>query len=324
VPSGRAFHALFYDQAGDKVFSFGGYDRALDRADVWAYDLEAGFWTLVDPPGESPDPRENHAMVYDTRTRKALLFGGCVTTATFVNDTWSFDPASGEWAKLHPEGELPAARADHALVYDEARGKVILFGGYGVRSDQLAADTWAYDPSTNSWMDLNPAGVVPSARAGCAMVYDSRRGKVFLFGGCELEPSTYLNYLPPSYPSSDALLNDTWTYCPATNAWTKLDPRGESPPARAGHTLAYDKAGDKVYLFGGNGGSTYLDDIWVYDPSANRWGQLKSEGTRPPARTGHALVYDSARGRLILFGGFGTDWVGTYPLRDLWVYKPAP
>ena len=71
----------------------------------------------------------------------------------------------------------PGARQQATLVYDSARGRVILFGGFD--SLERKGDTWAFDGAT--WSRLTQVG--PSARAGHAMVYDSVRGKVVMFGG---------------------------------------------------------------------------------------------------------------------------------------------
>ena len=63
----------------------------------------------------------------------------------------------------------------------------------------FAADTWAYDPATNSWTDLNPTGPRPLGRAGHAMVYDPDTRRVIMFGG---------------NPSGVKASCETWAYAP--------------------------------------------------------------------------------------------------------------
>jgi hypothetical protein len=75
----------------------------------------------------------------------------------------------------------PSARYRHAISYDRQSDRVILYGGQ-TRQAYLS-DTWAYDFNTDRWTNLttprNP-GLRPS---GFFMAYDSRVGRIILFGG---------------------------------------------------------------------------------------------------------------------------------------------
>jgi len=80
--------------------------------------------------------------------------------------------------------------------------------------------------------------------------------------------------------------------------------------------MAYDAARRQVVLFGGvnpNSG-VLLNDTWVWDGS--NWTQ-KSPQTSPPAREGHAMAYDIARGRVVLFGGLDAKM---NTLNDTWLW----
>lgn len=77
------------------------------------------------------------------------------------------------------------------------------------------------------------------------------------------------------------------------------------PTARHRHAMAYDSARHVTVLFGGHSGSTSgaaLGDTWEWD--GNSWTQINT--TPPPARHGHAMVYDSVRSRIVMIGGYGT------------------
>jgi hypothetical protein len=64
------------------------------------------------------------------------------------------------------------------------------------------------------------------------------------------------------------------------------------------------------------------NDTWVWD--GTNWVQ-KFPANAPPARHGHAMAYDAARGQVVLFGGWdaaivndtwvwdGTNWVQKFP-----------
>jgi len=70
-------------------------------------------------------------------------------------------------------------------------------------------------------------------------------------------------------------------------------------------------------LFGGfdpNGSVAYAD-TWEYDSTATSWVPITTT-TTPPARRFHHMVYDAARDRVVMFGG----WDGAEDLRDTWEY----
>jgi len=179
-----------------------------------------------------------------------------------------------DWTKLSPT-LIPSARFRHAMAYDEARQRVVLFGGVDSNLKRLN-DTWEWDGS--SWIPCKP-NTSPSARFS-AMAYDSARKRVVLFGG-----------------GSVGQLNDTWEW-DGTN-WTDVTP-AVSPPARVNHDLAYDGVRKSVVLFGGYTGKTWLNDTWGWD--GRTWTQYKPT-TSPPVNAGHAMAYDSAGQRIVLFGG---------------------
>ena len=79
------------------------------------------------------------------------------------------------------------------------------------------------------------------------------------------------------------------------------------PSPRRESALAYDAQSDRVILFGGvmetETDVIHLDDTWAYDLEANTWTKM-NPATKPSARIGHAMAYDSQSDRVILFGGF--------------------
>jgi hypothetical protein len=112
-------------------------------------------------------------------------------------------------------------------------------------------------------------------------------------------------------------LSDTWEW--DGNNWLQLNP-ANSPPPRNAHVLAYDPARGRTVLFGGN--TPYpgpiLADTWEWD--GLDWVQ-RFPLTSPPPRDLHALACDSARGKLVLFGGHGASVSGH--LSDTWEYGPT-
>ncbi len=141
---------MAYDEASDRVILFGGEDRA----DTWAYDLDANTWKDM-TPAKTPPGRTSSAMAYDPRSARMILFGGVAgpfRQERPFGDTWSYDHRTNTWVELAPPG-APPARGWHAMAYDAASGTVVLFGG-GVDRDQFRGDTWIYDPARNAWSSV--------------------------------------------------------------------------------------------------------------------------------------------------------------------------
>ena len=94
-------------------------------------------------------------MVYGPAHREMVLFGGTSNpdSATF-DDTWTYDPAINEWTEIGAPG--PSVRGWHSMAYDDASGKIDLFGG-GLRREDYQADTWLLDPETRTWQDMTTA-----------------------------------------------------------------------------------------------------------------------------------------------------------------------
>jgi hypothetical protein len=89
-----------------------------------------------------------------------------------------------------------------------------------------------------------------------------------------------------------------------------------APSARDYTQLAYDTDRARTVLFGGSVGGE-AGDTWDFDGTS--WNQLTTTGN-PPARAAGAMVYDSARKRMILFAG-GNTAQGN--LNDTWEYDGA-
>jgi hypothetical protein len=180
----------------------------------------------------------------------------------------------------------PASRMEHAMAYDAARQRVVLFGGIDAGAN--LGDTWLWDGTF--WTQVADTG--PAARSGHAMAYDSIRGQIVLFGGS----------------TGATNVQDTWVW--DGTAWTQVAETG--PSVRKDHGMAFDEARGEVVLFGG-ADATELGDTWVWDGMA--WTQKQTSG--PSARRGHSISYDLNTQRLVLFGGAS----GSQILDDTWEWN---
>jgi len=290
LPEARNGIALAYDAARGNVLLFGGY--GTDKlADTWLWN--GTRWDVVTPvPGsEVPPVREAHALAYDSARERVVLFGGWGDSGQ-LGDTWEWDGV--KWTNVTPteSSDSPSRRYGHALAYDAARGKVLLFGGNATTG--RLADTWEWDGA--KWTQLSPTESPPS-RYAHALAYDGTREKVVLFGG-----------------TSGGLRDDVWEW-DGTN-WTEILP-DDRPSPRAGHTLAYDAVRGKVMLVGGNSTEATqivdLNDVWEWD--GVNWNEVTpaSPAESPLGRQEHGLAFDTARGKVVLFGGVGAD-----QMNDTW------
>ena len=94
-------------------------------------------------------------------TQTCIRLGGNVQSERGDPGTWVYDLAGNTWKQLRLDVQ-PPPRANSRLAYDPAAKKIVLFGGDQL--DQLLADTWAFDVTTQKWEEKKPASS-PSPRA---------------------------------------------------------------------------------------------------------------------------------------------------------------
>jgi alpha-tubulin suppressor-like RCC1 family protein len=258
---------------------------------------ETGNWVrnITQAVTTSPLSRVGHTMIWDGS--KSIMFGGQGTSN--YNDLWWYYPLSNTWINNTPTTISPSARNYSGMVWDGTEG--VMFGG---NDGGYTNDLWWYNPGNNTWTQqiaLNTPGS-PVSRSQHAMVWDG--SKVIMFGGSGGYPNYY---------------NDLWYYYPVTNTWTQQNPVGGPPVTRTGHSMVWD--GNKVIMFGGNGGSspTNLNDLWWYYPITNTWVQQIAANTpgSPISRTGQTMIWDGTNA--IMFGGSGSSG----NLNDVWSYNPT-
>jgi hypothetical protein len=254
--------------------------------------LAQNAWFDRTPPTSPPGMRVGHALAYDSARGRVVLFGGHDGSSANVAETWEWDGSS--WTRRTP-AIRPPARQWHAMAFDSARGRVVLFGGR-TDSGTYLGDTWEWDGS--SWLQRT-LPTSPSPRLGHAMAFDSARGRVVLFGG----------------HAASGISADTWEW--DGSSWIQRT-SFSSPPARARSAMVYDVARGRMVLFGGYSSGDVgrplglRADTWSWDGT---WWEGYGLPTSPPARNAHAMAYDSARGRVVLFGG---DGGGSGKLSDTW------
>ena len=261
-PPPRNFPSMSYDEAAGLFVLFGGYYPL--KNDTWTYSIAADSWANASP-AFSPTPRLQAAMAYDPDERASVLFGGSAMS-TQLGDTWKYDAGSNVWTKIGPVTP-PGPRSLHAMAYDRANHRLVLFGG---TDGGYLGDTWTLNLTENAWRNVTPASS-PPGRTGHSMVYDRSRGLVVLFGG----------------RNGGGYLNDTWAYDTAKNTWTQIA-TPVAPGARGMHSAAYDVAHNLTVMFGGTNGS-YQGASWTFP--AETGFRPSGEFVSQPRDTGGAAYF---------------------------------
>ena len=113
------------------------------------------------------------------------------------------------------------------------------------------------------------------------------------------------------------LYNDTSVYDLNDNRWVDMDPNGDVPDKRRDLEMAAILGTDNALLFGGQVGSGYDDETWIYDLSDNVW-TLKNPNNKPGERICFAMAPIYGTKKTLLFGGFLDTWPNFND--ETWVY----
>jgi hypothetical protein len=158
LPFGVIDAAATYDAARQRVVLFGGRSAAAPAVDdLWEWDGES--WSKRPASGPWPVARTGHTLVYDSIRRRAVLFGGHDESTFVLNDLWEWDGTS--WAQVAPASPLPLPRMFHAMVYDQARRELVLFGGND--SWKELRDVWLLRYEDPVAPDAVAPGLTPAA-----------------------------------------------------------------------------------------------------------------------------------------------------------------
>lgn len=329
----------------------------------------AAGWQILDPfllasgstPGGLP-PRTNPSVLNSLSS--VIAYGG-------MNGLLPADPPGTFYELQQPQlgwtqVSVPAGSAAPSAQWGAALG----MGGYynscysgpppcvtgsyalvvagGIDSTGLRSEVFAYGTTSSSitpgWFPLAPLPLANAAMASTpayvpfnpnsSLSYATQYPAIVMAGGSGVTSNNLaqfgcLAYLPP-YSSS---LQGQSFSCTDGNF---TGPGGIG--MRSGVALTYDNTSGRVYLFGGNAGTTPMNDLWtasfswtcksscgtttpVYGLSAT-WTKIVPVGVSPPARAGAGLIALSlvATHRLLLYGG--TDSGGN-PLNDAWEFDPG-
>ena len=142
--------------------------------------------------------------------------------------------------------------------------------------------------------------ISPVLRYGARMVLDPRRNRFLLFGGTD----------------GTTFYRDVWQLSLSPGAgWAPIPILGPAPTGRTLAGVVYDPVADRLIVHGGRDAAQSYADVWELPlSSASGWREITPEIAGAAARYAHTAVLDSARNRLVVFGGANSTSV----LNDTW------
>lgn len=170
---------------------------------------------------------------------------------------------------------------------------------------------------TWSRVPLAPTSCVPPPRSGAASVIVKNR--LYMFGG---------------YGGGTGRLDDFYSFNFETNEWQEVQVLSDEKPGCRENNGVVIGDSSRVYLFGGYNGTSWLNDLWMFDIDTQRWTCIQESSDPRADDTQSALgdpmpslvTADGVRGRVpsrrfgyvsvvhnhkfVLFGGFdGSRWL---------------
>jgi hypothetical protein len=256
------------------VWLHGGRSGGETFGDLWRFDPGAGAWEQVVVDGSAPTARFGHEAAWDAAGDRLVITFGQLGS-DFFSDVWAFDPATGAWTEMAPNGAGPSERYGACSAYDAATNSLTVSHGFTIfgRFD----DTWSLDLATAEWTEISPEGERPQARCLHACDLDPATGELVLFGG---------------QSNTSSFLGDTWVL--GSGGWSQVD--DGTPGSRRFPSLVASNGA--LHLFGGIGDGGDVAAPLVY--TAGSWQPADPEG--PPPRNGHAAAAAPA-GSILVFGG---------------------
>lgn len=213
--------------AGGGLFVFGGQGNgALGDGAMWS---SSEGWRPVSVDGAPSARIEASATVLGDGS--LLVFGGRSGYGSAAVGGGRYAPSKDTWTSL------PAApfgnRQDHSAVLDEARERVIVWGGRPSDGSLPEASGAIFDPSSGAWSSMADA---PIRRAGHAAFWDAPRDRMLVLFGEDGSWPGHRSDGAAYYPETD-----TWQWLPDVS-WTGFVPS---------HGSAVFAAQDMVWAIGG-------------------------------------------------------------------------
>jgi len=220
------------------------------------------------------------------------LFGGCDDYKL-----WKFNLSDNTFTEVEKFKREDIFTGHVALELSDK-----LYFLFGVKNNEINNNIYSYNFNSKGqltkedWVDNIP----DLSRKDFAGV--QHENSFYIFGGRKDDSnlvSSEFDFVKLTYN------NNKWEYEQVTSRST--------PAIRYGHKMISHE-GD-FYLFGGQNGSTFYNDVWKYDPDRNEWTELSlNKGKRPSGRSFSTMAIINSE--LWITGGISNDGY----LKDTWKF----
>lgn len=282
----------------------------------WAcYSFAEHRWNILEnnsPWHDDTNPEAGHQVAgLNVDPVSSVFYGPCcyslANESDKVNWFWVFDPVGGVGRAKQMFGaagtptKLNLNVTQTGGAYDPVNQRIIFFGGDG--GPQATSE---YNPATNTLVaNITTTGASPPpGLSEPSMAFNSRDGKVYVFGG--RSGATYQNAI--------------YRYNQPTSTWETLAPTGTPPLGRYKVGFVYVSSLNVFVVYGGTNEITVYNDTFVYDPVANTWSQ-PTLTTSPPAPAGaiHERMYYSPEDDVIIAADITT--LGSQQDASVWALR---
>ncbi|XP_014207147.1 muskelin [Copidosoma floridanum] len=302
-------------------------------------------WQKISIPDLKPGMRGGHQMVLDPSTEILYLFGGWNGNQDLA-DLWAYDINTSTWTLICSDTSAvggPSARSCHKMCLDPERRQIFLLGRYldtqFRTTENLKSDFFVYDIGCDKWTQISEDTAAvggPELIFDHQMLMDIEKRTIYIFGGRILIPP--MTQEENTLSTGDLNFSGLFSYHVPTGTWQKLAhdigrPNIQNLPSiksRVGHSMLFNPASRKLYIFAGQRGKDYLNDFFTYEVDTNKveninLNELSTKDTShiPAAGFTQRATIDPELGEIYVLSGLSKD----KDKRDenvqnsLWVYN---
>ena len=314
-PAARELMFSALDTTNNRMVIFGGRNGtgSANIQNDYAYltlTAASETWNVVSgTTGERPSGAWTNAGCYDPEHKLFICFGGLDSSVEVNRYLLAIDCSSSSTLTMKAIvlNQYLRGRDATGYAYNTDRDETLIAGGFA-RIDSVNGslfngdhtnDLWIYRHATADWVLAlrTEVAIRYTPREGVVVVYDTNRDRFILFGGLTGNGATQLFY------------NDLYEVKADTEGVyriTKLAPTGSKPTARWLAAAVYDSVNDRMVIFGGDDGGSYLNDVNAVSFSGGAdgaWSSISPSGTPPSGRRQASYAYDSGENAMMVSHG---------------------
>ena len=284
---------------------------------------------LTSPTPQTSPPRRRRRVLPVLLAAAGIVGVGVTAAVVAAPDVAVHMPAEAvvEWQGIMPLRTGPPGRFGSRAVLDSTGDALLVFGGIDdVASERIASLAPGYwrlrgfgTSDRASWSRVATApGPHPAPRWLFGASSVAALDRVIVHGGA-------MGFSSPC--ASDTWVLDHASGIGAVPRWREVRTRGATPPPRSAFDQVFDARRNRLIVFAGND-CFYPDfeDTWVlaFDDSSmttGAWTMLDADSSAgiPLQRDAYMAAYDTAAGRLLIFGGRAA----ATPTGELWALEHA-